>query len=349
MAIRARPAMRMVMRLFVWATGLLLLVRHFGGGAQIGGGPREFRRRKSRPPPESATVSSGSGGDFSATPIRKGHQLPVPNLVHYIFGLDPVGIMPFGILQYLSIIGTVIYLKPEEIQWHHKFESSGLWWNCSLPHLTLVPVEPVSEVHGKILPNLMVQQQSDIIRLQVMNASGGIYLDTDVIPLRSFDELRAYEFVMGKEGGDAALCNAVLIGAPHSRFIQRWWKSYDSFDPKVWGQHSVRLPAILQRDAPDECTTVSTRAFFMPTWGMLYELHEKDDGYDFRDNFAVHLWATAHDGYRASFSQLSIADIFLGKGSFHRIARKLLTEALAANLLCDHARVETAIALQKQQ
>lgn len=330
------------MRLFVWAASLVLLARHLSGVTSADS-PRERRRPRPRPPQPSANVS-GVGGLIAP---RKGHPLPAPNIVHYIFGLDPVGLMPFGILQYLSIVGAALYLRPDEIRWHHKYESSGFWWNCSLPHLTLIPVEPVTEVRGKVLSNLMVQLQSDIIRLRVMNETGGIYLDTDVIPLRSFDELRAYEFVMGKEGErDDALCNAVLIGAPRSRFIQRWWRSYDSFDPKIWGQHSVRVPAILQREAPDECTTVSSRGFFMPTWGMLRELHEKDDGYDFRENFAVHLWATAHDGYRASFSKLTIADIFVRKGSFHRIARKVLKEALAAGILCEQARSETAAALQ---
>jgi hypothetical protein len=270
----------------------------------------------------------------------------VPNIVHYIFGLDPVGLMPFGILQYLSIIGATLYMRPDEIRWHHKYASSGLWWNCSLPHLTLMPVEPVTEIRGRHLPNLMVQQQADIIRLRVMNETGGIYFDTDIIPLRSFDELRAYEFLMGKQGDqDAALCNAVLVGAPRARFIERWWNSYDSFDPKIWAHHAVSVPARLQHEAPLECTTVSNRAFFTPGYHMLNELHEQDDGYDFRYNFAVHLWTTAHDGYRASFSSLTISDIFVRKGSFHRIARKVLTEALAAGLLCDFARDETSAAI----
>ena len=358
----SRSIAKRVMRFFVWAVGVLLLVRH----AASGSGSSIVVATLGRRSPRARTGTAGEGGGaivvrggnsgLTATPPpptplkRLGRPLPVPNIVHYVFGLDPVGIMPFGILQYLSIVASVLYVRPDEIRWHHKFtpqdELSRKWWACSLPHIALTPVEPVTIVRGRPLPNLIVQQQSDIIRIRLMNDTGGIYFDTDVIPLRSFTELRVYEFLMGKEGNrDDALCPAVLVGAPHSRFIQRLWNSYDTFDPKVWAYHAVAVPALLQQQAPDECTVVGGRAFFTPGFGSLHELHEQDDGYDFRENFAVHLWATAHDGYRASFSKLTIADIFVRKGSFHRIARKLLVEALAAGLLCDFARNETVAAV----
>jgi hypothetical protein len=358
----SRSIAKRAMRLFVWASGVLLLVRHTtsGSGSIV---VATLGRRS----PRARTGTAGKGGGaivvrggnsgLTATPPpptplkRLGRPLPVPNIVHYVFGLDPVGIMPFGILQYLSIIGSVLYVRPDEIRWHHKYtpqdESSRKWWACSLPHITLTPVEPVTEMNGRPLPNLIVQYQSDIIRLRLMNETGGIYFDTDIIPLRSFDELRTFEFLMGKEGDrDDALCPAVLVGAPRSRFIQRWWAAYDTFDPKgKWAYHGVRVPALLQHQAPDECIVLGNRAFFTPNYGSMHELHEKDDGYNFRENYALHMWATAHDGYRASFSKLTIADIFVRKGSFHRIARKLLVEALAAGLLCDFARNETVAAV----
>jgi hypothetical protein len=89
---------------------------------------------------------------------------------------------------------------------------------------------------------MKVQHQADIIRMRIMREVGGIYLDADVIPLRDFDELRRHNLSMGLEG-DAGLCNAVMVGAPNTSFINRWWAEYAHFDPTTqWAYHSVHLP-----------------------------------------------------------------------------------------------------------
>ena len=275
--------------------------------------------------------------------FKQDRKYRVPNIVHYIYGLENVSLVPFGLLQYISILGTLLYIRPDKILWHHKFvpDEKAIWWPCALPHLALTPAEPVREVHGRFMPNILQQHQSDITRFRILNESGGIYLDTDIIPLRSFGILRMHEFLMGKEGNaENALCNAVLIATPKARFLQRWWATYNSFDVNEWANHSVYIPALLQRQFPDECVALSNRAFFTPGGDMLDSLYTYDDGYDFQDNFAMHLWTSANADYRAHLIHLTIEDIFHGKGSFHRIARQVLIESFSAGLLCGRARAE---------
>ena len=47
--------------------------------------------------------------------------------------------------------------------------------------------------------------QSDVIRLQVLNQRGGIYLDIDTICLRPLQEFRRHDFVMGLQGDNYGL------------------------------------------------------------------------------------------------------------------------------------------------
>ena len=57
-----------------------------------------------------------------------------------------------------------------------------------------------------------------------------------------------------------------------------------------------------------------------------------------RSNLAVHLWTSANASYRERLGKLSPRAVFTGKGSFHRIARRLLQQALHQDALCPFAR-----------
>ena len=67
---------------------------------------------------------------------------------------------------------------------------------------------------------------------------------------------------------------------------------------------------------------------------------DEDDGYDYHDNYAVHLWTSADPNKREMLRHLSVRDIFTGGGSFQRVARRLLREALLAGQLCGHAAAQ---------
>jgi hypothetical protein len=169
----------------------------------------------------------------------------------------------------------------------------------------------------------------------------------DIIPLASFEEVRRAggggRLVMGLEEapGQVGLCNAVLVGAPNTSFVNRWWAAYTSFDPQAsWAYHSVILPRELAGAHPEEITILSGSAFFSPVWTELKELYEADDGYAFRDNFAVHLWTSQEAKTYGGLGRLTMAGVCAGNGSFHRVARRVLRDAAAEGLLCPAAEFE---------
>ncbi len=263
--------------------------------------------------------------------------LPVPNIVHFIFGLEEnFGHIKFGFIHYLAVLGAAVHIHPDEVRLHYLYQPSGEWWDCARPHLKLVKEDDVTEVYGKPM-KMKVAHKADIIRMRIMREEGGIYLDSDVIPLRSFEELRRYNLSMGLEG-EEGLCNAVLVGAPNTTFINRWWQEYRTFDAeKQWAYHSVIVPRQLQRRHPSEVTVLSDRAFFTPMWTQLRAMYDQDDGYDYHANFAVHLWTSADDRQRIRLSKLTPRDVFEGEGSFHRRMRHFLAEALEMGKLCEAA------------
>lgn len=60
----------------------------------------------------------------------------------------------------------------------------------------------------------------------------------------------------------------------------------------------------------------------------------------------MHLWTSADPNKRAHLAGLTVRGVWEGRGSFHRVARKLLADAAAAGTLCGPIReqVEAEIA-----
>lgn len=108
------------------------------------------------------------------------------------------------------------------------------------------------------------------MRLDLIHNEGGVYMDMDVILLRSFDRFRYNErdIILGYEGGDRhGLCNAVIVGRKNASFVTRWMESYIDFKPfNEWNYHSVILPKKLGEAHLDEICMLSPTAFFWPTW-----------------------------------------------------------------------------------
>ena len=97
---------------------------------------------------------------------------------------------------------------------------------------------------------------------------GGIYLDMDVLCLRSFQPLRAFELVLGRQGREG-LCNAVILSIPGS-FFKSWYESYRSFRSSGfrdhWAEHSVEIPNQLAEKYPSWLHIEGPSSFFWPMY-----------------------------------------------------------------------------------
>jgi hypothetical protein len=242
---------------------------------------------------ELACLHGSPPGDHSwkhASADHKNHQPhhqhdddPIPNIVHFIFGLknpleDP-GAGQFDFLSYLAVRSAIMSLEPDAIYLHYAYLSdppssdphadplTNKWVRRLARDITLVHHDPLVEESGTQYAHL-----SDSMRLRFLYEQGGIYLDIDSFALRPFDRLlrapRPYDIVLGAEGGNRwGLCNAIMAARPNSSFVARWLESYKNVDfSREWNYHSVILPKELAEEHPHEVCQLAPDAFFWPTW-----------------------------------------------------------------------------------
>ena len=226
---------------------------------------------------------------------------PVPSIVHFVVGQqDKQGVemkhasaVPFVFFNYITMLAARRHLRPSKLIVHYDQEPNTTWWYRAKhdPEIDMVLVQTraVERVFNRTVDNH--SHRSDVIRLEAMMQYGGIYLDIDVLVLRSFGPLmNLSDVVMAHENDDRMTAgSAVIISKRNAAFIRRWYDAYQSFNQSCWICHAVQLPGKLAAMYPNEIRVLPTRTFLRPSW------HEKDiflqaNGYNFSGSYATHLW-----------------------------------------------------------
>jgi hypothetical protein len=182
---------------------------------------------------------------------------------------------------------------------------------------------------------------------------GGIYLDLDTISKKPLTDLLMHDFVIAKEfmppvyytAWDRVknavrqvklsplteqqkvygLCNAVMLSAPGSRFLEIRLASYASFrstgKDEFWVEHSVKVPYELAQQHPGLLTILEPSAFHYPAYdpkGLAW-LFEKN--HDYKEAYLHHLWETNAWNY---ISALTPDAVRQNNTTYNVIARKYL-------------------------
>lgn len=221
----------------------------------------------------------------------------VPKHLHYFFFHPEDGPgKQLRLSHYVCIRSAIAKIQPDAVWFHYDREPSGPWWDLIKPLVRTETMEPPREIFGR--PVTHPAHRSDIARLEVLIAQGGIYLDTDMFVHRSFDPFLDASAVIGREGAleQQKLCNAVLMAEPHASFLQRWYEEYRDFrgvgPGQHWNEHSVIRPGLLAEAHPGEVTIASNRAFFWPLFfkADLRLIFESTQDIVSEQTFATHLW-----------------------------------------------------------
>ena len=274
----------------------------------------------------------------------------IPNIFHFVFGMAPdFGGKPFSLVHYLSVKSAVELNRPEAAIFHYQYEPTGEWWEKAKPLLNLNKVIAPDQIMGN--PLYHVAHKADVIRLQALKETGGVYLDLDTISVRPLTSLYQHEFIIGQElkaafvprnwrqrlkqqlgltkqksTGSTGLCNAVLLAQKNSRFVNRWLDAYKNFRSrgrdKYWNEHSVLVPQRLAAEYPDELTQMGPYAFHYPLYDkeglatMFAEIHS------FPEAYVHHLWESfAWEPYMSALSPEIIRE---KDSTYNLIARKFL-------------------------
>lgn len=274
----------------------------------------------------------------------------IPEILHFVFGMAPdFGGKPFSLVHYLSVRSAVELNRPSAAVLHYQYEPSGEWWERAKPLLTLNKITAPESIRGNTLYH--VAHKADVVRLQALQQSGGIYLDLDTISVRPLRDLFHHSFIIGQElkvihqpknwrqqlkkslglvkttkEGATGLCNAVLLSEKNSAFAGLWLEEYRNFRSrgrdKYWNEHSVLVPQRLAAEHPDKLTVLSPYAFHYPLYDppglrmMFEEVHE------FPGAYLHHLWESF--AWEKYMSGLTVESIREKDTTYNLIARKFL-------------------------
>lgn len=239
----------------------------------------------------------------------------IPNIVHFITGqgdasdsiLDRYGprltyrrleraTNEFQLIDYLVLLAVRKHLRPKQIFIHYSNEPRGYWWlkvkHDAQLNITFNRMPTIQSIFSH--PLYHHAHRTDIRRLEILDQYGGIYLDLDVLILKSFGHLlknsNRIEAIFAWENQvHRAVSNAVILAPKSSKFLRRMYDSYQSFNSSCWACHSVLLLGQLVRIYSDEIDLLPSSTFFEPSWTHIEELYVHNQ-YNFDDNYGCHLW-----------------------------------------------------------
>jgi hypothetical protein len=228
----------------------------------------------------------------------------IPRIFHFVFGLKPQ-IEPFHLLYYLCLESCRRINQPEKILFHYHHEPHGAYWDLIRPHLTLVRVELPEFVQrhryrDRKIARYRYAHAADVVRLQQLLTTGGVYADIDTIFVRPLPpQLFEKSFVLGRERDvvnthtgqpEPSLCNAFIMAERDAPFGRAWLDRIEAAFDGRWSTHSCSLPYQLSEEHPELVHIEPETSFYKFMWtreGLRALLEER---HDLNDAFSLHLW-----------------------------------------------------------
>jgi hypothetical protein len=198
----------------------------------------------------------------------------------------------------------------------------------AMQNVTIRPFTVPTTVWGTRIQR--VEHASDIVRIKILYQEGGtselasmcrrmltlagIYMDNDMIALKSSDDIiyspDTKSTVLPRQaiyGQGKAVLNAMIMSKPGSPFLLRWMEKYKELDPSEWDRTSCLVPAEMWNAGEPELTLLHDRTWVYPQLRTNDELRTDRPAlslmwvgkswHDIGNNYGSHLWRWA-DGSR---------------------------------------------------
>lgn len=253
---------------------LMLLLLLYRNSTYLGTN-RLVSSSSSSPPPPSA--SSPPGGPSSTEDI--------PPIVHLVQLKPAEGAeLHFSFQAFLCVYSAFLHIRPRTIFIHTDFDEGeiqaaaehGSPWTrkvlTAFPAgvVRLNPVTAPAEASPGGLPLQRVEHRSDFVRMAQVARHGGVYLDADVLTLRSpASLLRAgFRAVVGRQG-DGHVNNGCFLAAPGAALVALMVRDMPAAFTGEWQQHSIALlTPLAERLAyvPGEVLIMDAQAFAPTGW-----------------------------------------------------------------------------------
>jgi hypothetical protein len=249
----------------------------------------------------------------------------IPNVFHFIYFYSN-NEQEFPLAHFICINSARVLNKPDKIYFYSDRVPFGKYWDKISGFVEFVKTEPPESVFGNKLYH--IAHKSDVLRLQFLMETGGIYLDMDVICKKPFTPLLKYDFVMGKQGKwrKMGLCNGVILANKDSEFLKLWFAEFKNFRSKGWDKYwsemSVRKPLELAKKYPQLIHKEPYDSFHYPLYYSfdIKKIFEKNN--DYPNAYCHHYWdGGSYDKYLKVITEEQIKNL---DTTYNVIARKYL-------------------------
>lgn len=181
-----------------------------------------------------------------------------------------------------------------------KLVDIGVQWQNMLPdwkHILwneesldwLVNKEFYDRAEELVPPDAVGQFRADVARYEILNSFGGVYVDCDLEPLRSIDELHIHSAWAGWERQGTQVGNTILGGEAGNQF---WKRAIDELPSSVQNNpgkrpHQITGPHFVTRLYQRyKGLYVYPERFFYPYGCQQLDRHKENPG----NSYTRHLW-----------------------------------------------------------
>lgn len=224
----------------------------------------------------------------------------VPNIIHFIWLTGPKS-REFSYINYLAVLAAAKSQKPNHmIMWTNDPPVGNRNWDRASFYFETRYINAPDFIEGT--PINHVQYQSDVLRMEILIAHGGIFLDTDLILLRSIDPLLNEPLTLFEES-PSSIANGIIFTAPDSPFLQHWHNALPvAMRSPVWAYHAVVLPVELSKKYPDLVRVMDQTHFFPLDLKRNYFLEEEPSQIEeslqrIGNAYGVHIYETYWKGH----------------------------------------------------
>jgi hypothetical protein len=218
----------------------------------------------------------------------------IPNVVHYVWLLRNPNELRLDFKTFVSVYSAHLFFAPERIYIHTDAReevylaaknpaaaassSPSSKWTARTLNIPGVEARfvraPTATTFG--VPVAAMEHRADFLRVDALHELGGVYLDTDAVPLRSMAALRAAGFA-NVVGGAVALSvrhagfvnNGVMMARPGSMLMTVWRAASHRFYDGKWDTASIQLLTDLAQRmvaVPGEVLILHPRALAPTSW-----------------------------------------------------------------------------------
>lgn len=175
------------------------------------------------------------------------------------------------------------------------FEQCFLSWKKFCPDFEIIEWNEKNTKHitNSFFKNALHKKKyafaSDFIRTKILYEQGGIYLDTDMLLVKSIDELLSYNFFTGEEV-EGRVAYGFYGAIPKNHFLEKMFGFYENTYFNAWSPPVIThtFKKLVTQDNLKENEIIFQSNVFYP---LPYELKNEDYiSFLKAETYAVHLW-----------------------------------------------------------